>query len=505
MTQYISASTLYDFDTCPHKVWRDIWGPQEEKNPFPNEFVKLLWERGIAHEKDVMASLYDFTDLSAGSLAERFHKTKTALESGASLIYQGVLEVDNLRGIPDLLERQVDGTYLPIDIKSGMGREGVDEDNDVPGKLKPHYALQIALYADVLIRLGYATAHRGIILDKDGNRVLYDLDQPQGSRTPQTWWERYQQALLEVQGLVAGTTKNLPALKGACKLCPWGESCKKWAKETDDPTTLFYVGRSMRDTLSEDIGVDKSVELLDLDVPELMAKKKGEKTFLKGIGQPTLEKAIARSKISHVTKEPVLYHLIQFPDVPTEIYLDIEDDPTQEIVYLHGLYIRTDKNPKGEFKAFVAKSADDAGERGAWVELWQYIRSLTPGSFAVYYYSRHEKTTYRNLQKKYPDVATEDEVEQFFDPTQAIDLYTDVVLKHTDWPLSSYSIKELATYCGFHWRDKTPSGALSIKWYNDYLQNNNQNLLQRILDYNEDDCIATMVAKDKLQELNRHM
>ena len=28
---YITASKLYDFIQCPHKVWRDIYGPQEEK------------------------------------------------------------------------------------------------------------------------------------------------------------------------------------------------------------------------------------------------------------------------------------------------------------------------------------------------------------------------------------------------------------------------------------------------------------------------------------------
>lgn len=502
MAQHITASMLFDYVACPHKVWRDVWGPQDEKNPYPNDFVKLLWERGIHHEKEVAASLTDFVDLSGGDIKDRLHRTIEAMKSGASLIYQGELQAGNLRGIPDLLERQADGTYLPIDIKSGMAREGIDEESDEPGKPKKHYALQLALYADVLSRLGFATKHQGVILDKDGTKVVYDLDQPQGKRTPQTWWELYQQTLLEVERLVTGSAKNLPALSGTCKLCQWGASCKKWAKEADDPTTLFYVGRSVRDTLSEDLGISTGTDLLELDVPELLAKKKGDTTFLRGLGQSILERAIARSNIYHVTKTPVVYQPLHFPQVETELFFDIEDDPTQEIVYLHGIYIRT-KNGHEEFKSFVAKTADAAGEKAAWAEFWEYIRSLTPGSFAVYYYSRHERTTYRNLQKQYPDVVSEEEVEAFFDPTQAIDLYTDVVLKHTDWPLSSYSIKDLATYAGFHWRDATPSGALSIKWYNDYLEQKDEKLLQRILIYNEDDCRATMVVKDKLQELSQ--
>jgi len=27
----IAASSLYDYIQCSHKVWRDIYGPQEEK------------------------------------------------------------------------------------------------------------------------------------------------------------------------------------------------------------------------------------------------------------------------------------------------------------------------------------------------------------------------------------------------------------------------------------------------------------------------------------------
>ena len=43
-----------------------------------------------------------------------------------------------------------------------------------------------------------------------------------------------------------------------------------------------------------------------------------------------------------------------------------------------------------------------------------------------------------------------------------IDLFA-IVNKHTDWPVSSYSLKDLAQYLGFEWKDETPSGALSIQ------------------------------------------
>ena len=77
------------------------------------------------------------------------------------------------------------------------------------------------------------------------------------------------------------------------------------------------------------------------------------------------------------------------------------------------------------------------------------------------------------------------------------DLYSDLVLKYSDWPTYSYSIKQIAQIIGFKWRDPDPGGANSIVWYNDYLvHREREDILQRILAYNEDDCRAMIVLKD---------
>ena len=47
-----------------------------------------------------------------------------------------------------------------------------------------------------------------------------------------------------------------------------------------------------------------------------------------------------------------------------------------------------------------------------------------------------------------------------------VDPHTDVVIKATEWPTHDYSIKTLAKYLGFGWRDTNPSGAASIEWFN---------------------------------------
>lgn len=80
------------------------------------------------------------------------------------------------------------------------------------------------------------------------------------------------------------------------------------------------------------------------------------------------------------------------------------------------------------------------------------------------------------------------------------DLYTDLVVKFSDWPTFSYGLKQIAKLVGFKWRDEDPSGANSIVWYNQYLETKDEPILKRILEYNEDDCKATRAVKQYFED-----
>ncbi|MCA9364819.1 MAG: TM0106 family RecB-like putative nuclease [Candidatus Moranbacteria bacterium] len=499
MKQNITASKLYDYLQCPHRVWRDVYGPQDEKIQEANPFVELLWKRGVVHEERIVKKMGESLDLSKGSHEDRFQKTMQAIKNQTPLIYQGVLKHENDLGIPDLLQRMPDGKYLPIDIKSGSAIEGVSQDSEEEGKPKPHYAVQLCFYIELLQKLGLPNTGTGKIIDIHKNEVQYELHSPMGKRNKITWWEFYEQSKNNVQVLLSGEEKNKPAMSGVCKLCPWYGSCKKWCKENEDLSNIFYVGRSQRDVINQDLGIEKMAGVTDLDIDELMNQKKKDKQFLRKIGKNTLEKIVRRSTILTKTKKPVVYRKIEFPNVSHELFFDIEDDPTQEFVYMHGVYERSAECER--FIHFTAKEKTQEAEQEAFANFWKYIRSLPQDDFSVYYYSHHEKTTYRKMQKLYPSAVTAEEVESFFNSPRVIDLYQ-IVQKDTDWPVSSYSLKELAQYLGFSWRDETPSGALSIQWFNEYLETGDEKILQRILLYNEDDCKATMVLKDGIEKLS---
>ena len=492
----VTPSLLYDYLQCPHKVWRDVHGPKEEFVDEENAFLKLLWDRGVQHEAKIIASFaFDYVDCSKGTEVERINKTNAAIEQRAEYIYQGVLADEDLFGIPDLLH--FDGTeYYPIEIKSGSAEEGGDD--AAPGKLKKHYAVQLALYSEILQRRGLQRSARGAVIDISGQRFEYDLSLSQGPRTPETHWDLYKRLNRDVVSLLLNETQNEPANCGACKSCGWYHSCKKWCEEQDDLTQLFYVGRSVRESIKRDLSFSNVAGLMTLDADELARRKKADRSFLKGVGAPAISKMILRARLMREKGEPLIHERFEFPDVETELYFDIEADPTQDFVYLHGFWVR---DPAGErFEKTVAVDNSSDAEKRAWSEAIDIIRKSLDGGSAIYYYSAYEKSTYKRLSRKYVDVITEEEVEALFDNTNMIDLYSDFVLKNTDWPLGSYGIKAIAQHLGFKWRDETPSGALSIQWYNDFLSTGDESYLKRVMEYNEDDCKATMVVKDYLKQ-----
>ncbi|MFC1781826.1 ribonuclease H-like domain-containing protein [Planctomycetota bacterium] len=336
-------------------------------------------------------------NLKEGSIDERYQKTVEAMKNKTPLIYQGVLKYENIVGIPDLLKILPDNSYMPIDIKSGVGFEGADEEKGAEGKPKKHYAAQLCLYNDLLKKLGFATHNHGKIIDINEEEVEYDLIAPMGVKIKETWWELYEQIKTHVDLLMKNQDKNKPAMApGICKLCPWYNSCKQWCEDTKDLTNIFYLGRSVRDRINKDISIENIDEFIDIDVAEVMKqkeieKKSGNKDFLYRISEKSLHKSIDRAMILYQTKKPVIYKPIVFPKVSYELFFDIEDDPTQEFVYLHGVYERNGN--KERYIDFTTTQLLPEAEKEVWQKFWEYIETLPQDDYAVYYYSTHEKTT----------------------------------------------------------------------------------------------------------------
>ena len=488
--QPITAPMLYDLMQCPHRPYMDLFANLARRDK-TSPFLKLLWESSTAHELKVIACLEQpILDVSCYTGDEKERKTIEAIQNEEPLIYSGRVTADDLLGEPDLLRREGDG-YLAGDIKSGSGEEGDD------GTLKKHYGVQLALYTDILERQGLSSSRRPFVWDVHGKEVTYDVDEPQGKRNPWTMWEVYQDALIKMRQIVAQTYQTTPAYCGACKNCHWYTACLSNLETSDDLTLLPELGRAKRDAM-----VDRIPTVSDLAAAKIEGLISGKKTEFRGIGgADTLRKFHKRAKLIKTEgASPYLTATVSFPSSEIELFFDIEVDSTRDFCYLHGFVERSGGDSATEhYTAFFANAVNPEEEERAFREAWRYITERKP--CAVYYYSNYERTAWRKLQIKYPFVCTADDIDNLFHSIDSVDLYSDVVKKATEWPTRDYSLKTLATYLGFNWRDAHPSGANSIEWFDRWIKTRDETIRQRILDYNNDDCVATRVLLDSIQEL----
>lgn len=107
-----------------------------------------------------------------------------------------------------------------------------------------------------------------------------------------------------------------------------------------------------------------------------------------------------------------------------------------------------------------------------------------------FHYSAYERTAYRGLQRRHPEVCGEDEIDIVFAPERCTDIYAII------------AIKSIAKACGFGWENVDPGGANSIEWYDRFVETGDNKLRNRIVAYNRDDVIASHIVRDALAELN---
>ena len=489
----ITASILYALVQCPQRVALDAFGDPGERDEI-SPFVQLLWEKGTQFEHEVIKGLEQpFLDLSIEKDGDRERLTLDAMKRGEALICGGRVSAGDLLGEPDLLRKEIGG-YIPGDIKSGAGLEGVSEDSD--GKPKLHYAVQLALYADVLERLGLSAGRRAFVWDIRGNEVPYDFTEPQGPRKPETLWDEYQAAVTDARAILAKQATPQAAYGGVCKLCHWYTHCLKGLAAADDLTLIPFLGRAMRDTMQPSLPTIAALAECNPD-----GFINGKKTVFAGIGPDRLRLFQARAALLKDDKPtPYLRAVVQLPVTSVELFFDTEVDPMRDIAYLHGIVERTGgDNASERFVYFFAEDLSGEAEHAAFAAAYKYLSAEPEGT--IFHYSKYERTIYRKLQQKYPDVCSSDDIERLFAPPKTIDLYTDVVLKATEWPTRDHSIKTLAHYLGFSWRDTHPSGAASIEWFDRWCRERDPATKQRILDYNEDDCRATRVLLDGIRAI----
>lgn len=455
MRPRISEHTFYQYLKCPSWVAHDARAGHLE-----DALRARLQEDGLLPEveRKLLASR-KVVEILEEDMDDAVVKTIEEMAKGTQSIYRGVLVHGHFVARPDLLER-VEGRskfgnyyYVACDIKRSR-------------HLKEEYKLQGCFYAEVLGLIQGLKPVQGYVMRTNGEIESYLLEDT----------ATHYHLTLDAIGRILDGDDEPHFLTSDCKQSPWFHECKKEAVSCDDLSRLNRIWRSEVKEFNQ-AGFQTVTELAALH-PDLVASK------VTGVTRDRLEflhlQARALAEKRHFILRPV-----DLPPGDTALIVDVESDPLRDAHYLFGVLEVNGKDEK--FHSFLAKDPKD--EKKAWEEFIAFVRGYigTP----IYHYGWSEQEVFKSLGEKY---GTDREVLAMLEE-QSVDLL--VRLREcVVFPLSFYSLKDIAQYIGFRWRHEDASGLNSVLWFEEWLKSGNKQSLQDVIDYNEDDVRATWALRN---------
>jgi predicted RecB family nuclease len=205
----ITASHLYDFAVCEHRVALDFTLDRSRRTP-PDEALSLLTKRGRDVEHAIASGLgYELVEPDPSDPAAAHAKTLDLMRQGVRGIYQGVLLHGDHLAIPDLMRREPgpsefgDFHYAAGDIKSGL-------------EPRTDQVLQVVFAARLLERIQGRRPATGFLLMGDGAETVFETEDV---------WDSAGIAVETLERIAGGERDTFPALNDGCARCRWRGIC----------------------------------------------------------------------------------------------------------------------------------------------------------------------------------------------------------------------------------------------------------------------------------------
>ena len=462
---------------------------QREPEVEPGPYEIVLRRLGLRHERDHLATLGTFADLSADSLYEHVKKTADAIKKKVPVLYQPALlatekicgtDVEIL-GIPDFLILDGDG-YVIRDSK--MARR-IDEENH------PEILLQIQLYGWLFER-NCGSAPKGLqVHSGTGEIVAVHYD---GGKS----------ALQELERLLAlkqlNTEPYEPVGWSKCLGCGFTDRCWSRAEKNSDVALVYCVDQNLARTLHSQ-GIRTRKELLsNFDVASLSELKRPYGDREQRVGKAA-ERILQFADAMERKQERVL----AAPAIPSHknyAMFDLEGMPPHldelDRIYLWGAQVFGEE--PSEFM-FALSGFGPAGDREGWLSFSANAKRIFEiyGDIPFVHWAPYEQTYLRRY------------IERFGDPdgiaarvaANLLDFLT-VTRNSVVLPLPSFSLKVVEDYVGFERKEAEYGGSWAMATFIEATETNDEEkrkeLMDKILAYNKKDLEATWAVFQWLRQ-----
>lgn len=478
----ITDILLLDYKRCQRRAFLNRYGNPQEREP-DKDFLLKLRQENQRHIDQVLAELYPHAQIPAStslSWQERANATRDFMKKGVDSIYQGVLSWEQaeteenesliLVSSPHLLikcqgESQW-GDWLYISVNIQLGR-----------RPKPEYKLVASLHAYLLAKIqGILPPISELILRPQKHyQVELSIWLPRLEETLQDCW----------QMLSRQQEPEVFISRQRCSLCHWYSHCYEIAQSQEHLSLVPGVTPNRYESL-QILGLNTITSLATAsnnDLREHFGLDVG--TQLQQQAQSLVENRAIRKFFSKSAP------LVQIPTSAIELYFDIEAEPELNLDYLLGILLVNRGENTQQFYSFLAKNPEE--EALIWQEFLNFVNDYTESP--IFHYSEYEVETLKRLSRLYN--TSQQQLNNLV--SRCFDLHQ-IVTNTAILPVENYSLKTLANWLGFHWREAGVSGDQCVCWYDQWLKTGNDDLLKLILRYNEDDCYATFHLKNWLKE-----
>ena len=295
-----------------------------------------------------------------------------------------------------------------------------------------------------------------------------------------------------------------------CDYCDFTQSCEQRWRDEDSLVNVANILKSERIALNE-LGVTTIGGLVEYDVVGLESL---DPRLTRRQVQAALQK---QAEAAQPAGSPPFKRIVpddQDPDAPwgrglanlpepssSDVFFDIEGHPlwsTEEgLVFLFGLLLDDGVGWVYREPALWAHDREQELEQArAVIDFLVDRRTLDPGMH-VYHYNHTERSV---LQRIVRGTSHEEILDDLVDSGIFVDLHLDVLKNAFQVGVESYSLKQIERLVGFERHTDITGGSGAVIDYERYMHDQDDQWLQTIARYNEDDVRATLAVRDWLVE-----
>ncbi len=454
------SSRLSDLDiarafVCPHwPYWERFGDPalkRADDEADSSDLFERLWSEQAIIDGIAPEAAYVSLALSPAQAAET---TEKLMRAGEAAIAHPTLMTETRYGQPSLLVRKDghsqlgDYLYVPIDIRRGI-------------HLRKDEAFRLFFYGELLREIQGAFPTSYTFVNRDGLSFDAPLDQSA---------EEYRVFIENLRRTIEGECPSPVYRKGCQDTSPWGKACLQLAQSKDDISLLFSISQKQMAGLRSQ-GVETVHQAAEMDPAQLENTSPGL----------TLRSLIRlqRQARSLVDRSALVRSPWPTEAPHTHVFFDIESHPGTDEDYLYGFLVRDEHGNERWERIDTFKGGD---ESHLWRDFLAFVRTL-PRNYRVYHYGDYETQRLRTLALRYQ--TNDPWLEAFL--ANMIDV-KELVRDALVLPLFFYSIKAVATFLGYRWREaEIRHGRDSVRLYEQWLETRDPEIARALATYNEDD------------------